>query len=1023
MSAVPRRCARFPRVAVLALALLATAATAAPASSVPVTTAYVTNGPVNAMVADDAGRTYIGGEFSMVGPRTGNAIALTTTDDQPATGFPEISGGQVLAAAGDGAGGWFIGGSFTSVGGVARERLAHVLADRTLDATWNPAPSGTVRALVRSGDSLFVGGQFTAIGGAPRSALAKLSTSGSGAVVPDFKPSFGASVRALALSGPFLYVGGDFYAFGEGEFKIARVATTTGARDATWSPAADLPVNALAVTADAVFAGGHFTTIGGAGRNAVAKLSPTGTGAADATWDAKLADGAIINALATAGTDVFLGGQFTGLGSPAVTRPNLAKVSATGAGALSTAWIPEFDVVHALTIDGGALYVGAKGSATNLARLSTSSSGARDAWKPNPNEAVRAIAVAGGGVLAGGSFSSAGARNLERSSLARLVPDGSVDATWYPFLNGQVAALALAGTTLYVGGDFAAGPGRAPYLAKWSTTGPGGFSDLGWAPTSDPPSDQPVTALAAANGALYVGKALSIADAIIKVSGSGTAIRDTTWDPDVMGIPRALAASGSSLYIAGDFGFEAVDGLTRQGLAKLALTGAGAVDPSWDPSVLQQFTALLVSGDSIFVGSSFNGTVGGQPVPHLEKLSAGGTGARDPAFDFEGDTNKAVNALALSGSDLYIGGWFTSAGGQPHPRLARLSAVTGAVDATFTPGTSGPVRALVASPTRLFAGGDFLTVDDFAVQGLAVFDFTTPAVSLAVPSDGPRYRLGQVVNAAYSCSGTDGDAEIVTCTGTVASGSPIDTATAGTHTFTATATDSGTNADSKTVSYVVDASRPLIEIEALPGGASYAIGEQAAVSYSCSDADGDSDVVTCAGPVPSGGLLDTTTAGAHTFTVTASDQAGNATKSSVAYSVRPAPELPGPLTPLTPADVKKPSLTAVTISPSAFRAERSGSPTSKATGRKPKRGTRVTYKLSETAKVTFTIIRPKKGKTRAKTLGRFTVAGKAGANRFVFRGRVGGKTPQPGRYQLAVQAADTAGNKSAVVGKPFTVKR
>jgi hypothetical protein len=121
--------------------------------------------------------------------------------------------------------------------------------------------------------------------------------------------------------------------------------------------------------------------------------------------------------------------------------------------------------------------------------------------------------------------------------------------------------------------------------------------------------------------------------------------------------------------------------------------------------------------------------------------------------------------------------------------------------------------------------------------------------------------------------------------------------------------------------------------------------------------------------------------------------------------------------------VTKPSLTTVTISPSAFRAERSGTPTRRATNRRPRRGSRVAWRLSERAKVTFTVIRPRTGKTRARTLGRFTIAGKAGANRFVFRGRVGGKTLRPGRYRLTVRAADTAGNKSALVGKPFTVKR
>ena len=998
--------------AVVVLGLLAAAPAPAPASSVPASSAFVANGSVNAITTDAEGRSYIGGTFTMVGPRLGNAIAVSTTSGDPASGFPEVSGGEVLAATGDGAGGWFLGGTFTRVGGVPRSRLVHVNADHTLDATWNPNPDGAVRALARSGDELFAGGDFAIIGGAERPRLAKLTTGGSGQAVTAFDAGLtSTSVRALAISGASLYLGGNFLFVGE-EVRpsLAKVAAATGAVDPTWNPAPNFIVDALAVTADAVYAGGQFNSIGGADRTAVAKLSPTGTGAADPNFDAKLADGARIKALATAGTDVFLGGEFDALGSTPVQRPNLAKVSATGA--LDTGWTPQFGVVNALAVDGSSLYVGAEGSATNLARISTTGTGARDAWSPNPDADVLALAVAGSGVLAGGRFASAGPRNVKRQGLARLAPDGSLDTTWdAALISGQVTALALAGSTLYAGGEFDAGPGRSPYLAKWSTTGAGGSADANWVPASN----SHVTALAATGGAVYFAKFPVDPDSLIKVSGTGAGLRDTNWDPDVDGLVEALAVSDSSLYIAGQL--IEVDGANRGALAKLALTDTGAADPAWTPAGNQPgFRALAVSGDSVYVGGDFTGSVGGRPATRLAKLSAGGSGAADPAF--EGSANGSVRALALDGSELYAGGAFGMVGGQPRARLARLSASTGAVDPTFTPGMSGTVRALAASPTRVIAGGEFDSVDGYAARGIALFNRTTPAVTIAAPLEGARYRLGQVVNADYSCSGTPGDPEPVTCSGTVPAGSPIDTSTAGVKSFTATATANLGNAASKTVSYVVDASAPLIQIGALPGGASYAIGERVPVTYSCTDADGDTDVASCAGPVSSGGLLNTTTAGAHVFTVTASDRAGNTATASVSYSVRPAAPAP-----LTPVDVSKPALTAVTLTPAAFRAERSGSPTGKDTGRRPRRGTRVAFRLSEAAKVTFTVIRPKKGRIRAKTLGRFTVTGNAGLNRFVLRGRVGGKTIAPGRYQLRAQAADAAGNKSALVTKSFTVKR
>jgi hypothetical protein len=58
-------------------------------------------------------------------------------------------------------------------------------------------------------------------------------------------------------------------------------------------------------------------------------------------------------------------------------------------------------------------------------------------------------------------------------------------------------------------------------------------------------------------------------------------------------------------------------------------------------------------------------------------------------------------------------------------------------------------------------------------------------------------------------------------------------------------------------------------------------------SYSCNDATSGLD--TCAGPVPSGQPIDTSTPGARTFTVTATDMAGNQGSRTVDYTVSSGP--------------------------------------------------------------------------------------------------------------------------------------
>lgn len=79
-----------------------------------------------------------------------------------------------------------------------------------------------------------------------------------------------------------------------------------------------------------------------------------------------------------------------------------------------------------------------------------------------------------------------------------------------------------------------------------------------------------------------------------------------------------------------------------------------------------------------------------------------------------------------------------------------------------------------------------------------------PTISIAAPVDGAAYVLGEVAAADYSCA--SGSAATVTaCSGPVAAGAPIDTASLGIHTFAVHATDSDGQASDLTAQYLVDA--------------------------------------------------------------------------------------------------------------------------------------------------------------------------------------------------------------------------
>jgi hypothetical protein len=82
-------------------------------------------------------------------------------------------------------------------------------------------------------------------------------------------------------------------------------------------------------------------------------------------------------------------------------------------------------------------------------------------------------------------------------------------------------------------------------------------------------------------------------------------------------------------------------------------------------------------------------------------------------------------------------------------------------------------------------------------------DTTKPTITVTSPSEGASYKLGQSVIADYSCSDDTTSASDLSCVGTVADGSTIDTASVGSKTFTVTATDQANNTETKSINYGV----------------------------------------------------------------------------------------------------------------------------------------------------------------------------------------------------------------------------
>jgi len=160
-----------------------------------------------------------------------------------------------------------------------------------------------VRGLALFGTNLYAAGYFQSIGGLSRTGLAKINIAGTGAGDPAWTLNAGGLgggvCEAMALSGTNLYVGGGFQTIGSSvKTNLARIflsASGTGMVDNVWIPNPFLSsdplfseVTAITVSETNVFVGGRFDQIGGQTRANLARVSTTGSGAANASRNYKI---------------------------------------------------------------------------------------------------------------------------------------------------------------------------------------------------------------------------------------------------------------------------------------------------------------------------------------------------------------------------------------------------------------------------------------------------------------------------------------------------------------------------------------------------------------------------------------------------------------------------------------------------------------------------------------------------------------------------------------------------------------
>ncbi|GAA1561380.1 hypothetical protein GCM10009789_13300 [Kribbella sancticallisti] len=451
---------------------------------------------------------------------------------------------------------------------------------------------------------------------------------------------------------------------------------------------------------------------------------------------------ASVQGIAVAAGKAYVGGRFTSvrppgspLGTNEVGQAYLAAFDAT-TGNLVAAFNPVLDgqvYAVAASADGSRIFIGGDFTTVNgvtrnrIAAFDTATGTLVSNWKPSVSYRVKTIAVSGSTVYFGGSFGLVNGN--DRLRLAAVTTDLGTLLPWAPSTNGDVYAVDVAddASKVFAGGQFSTVNGTNQNTVSSLDPVTGAVLPFAGASAVPPPNGSCTTrvkAIDASGDTVYFGN-----------GGDGGGCFDGTWAADI----ATGALKWKNQCLGATETIKVVNGWLYKGshAHDCAYNGAGGFPQGFGYRFL--LTQSLTDGK---LGPWFPNTNAGPP------------------------TEVGPLAFATGGSDLWVGGDFTTSNGAGQQGLTRFTnagpGAAPAKPAKLTPSSVQPGVVQIHFPTVVDNDDSTLTY-----RLLKGFSNTTIATwtATSTPWDKPWLHFtdtnvtpGEVTN--YRVEVTDGTTTI-----------------------------------------------------------------------------------------------------------------------------------------------------------------------------------------------------------------------------------------------------------------------